>query len=77
MLFRSRQSSGDRAAKDKAVKAAFPKIAGPILAEMQALRKDIVADKAPEAIADDKAALLEQIDKAIEFLTKASKGEVF
>jgi len=70
------KTTGDRAAKDKAVKAALPKIVGPILADMQALRKDIVADKVPEAIADDKAALLEQIDKAIEFLTKASKGEL-
>ena len=70
------KTTGDRAAKDKAVKAALPTIVGPILADMQVLRKDIVADKVPEAIADDKAALLEQVDKAIEFLTKASKGEL-
>ena len=70
------KATGDRAAKEKAVKAAFPTIVGPILADMQALRKDIVTDKAPEAIVDDKAALLEQVDKAIEFLTKASKGEL-
>ena len=70
------KATGDRAAKEKAVKAAFPTIVGPILADMQALRKDIVTDKAPEAIVDDKAALLEQVDKALEFLTKASKGEL-
>ena len=70
------KTTGDRAAKEKAVKAAFPTIVGPVLADMQALRKDLVAEKAPEAIADDKAALLEHVDKAIEFLTKASKGEL-
>ena len=67
---------GDREAKQKALKAAFPKLVGPILTDMQALRKDLDAEQVPEAIADDKDGLLKQIDKAIEFLTKASKGEV-
>ena len=70
------KAAGDRKAKEKAVKAALPTIVGPILADMQVLRKDIVADKVPEAIADDKDGLLKQIDRAVEFLTKASKGEL-
>ena len=68
--------TGDSEAKEKAVKAAFPQLAGPILADMQALRKDLAAEQVPEAIASDKDGLLKQIDKAVEFLTKASKGEL-
>jgi protein disulfide-isomerase len=68
--------TGDREAKQKAVKAAFPKLAGPILADMQALRKALAAEQVPKAIVHDKDELLQQIDKAVEFLTKASKGEV-
>ena len=68
--------AGDHEAKEKAVKAAFPTIVGPILVEMKTLRKDLAAEQVPEAIADDKDGLLKQIDKAIEFLTKASKGEL-
>ena len=68
--------TGDSEAKEKAVKAAFPKLAGPALADMKALRKDLVAEQVPEAIANDKDKLLKQIDRAVEFLTKASKGEL-
>ena len=68
--------TGDREAKQKAVKAAFPKLAGPILADMKALRKDLDAEQVPEAITSDKEGLLKQIDRAIEFLTKASRGEL-
>ena len=68
--------TGDRAAKEKAVKEAFPTIAGPILADMKALRKELADDKMPEAIANDKSELLEHIDGAIKFLTKAAKGEM-
>ena len=68
--------AGDHEAKEKAVKAAFPTIVGPILVEMKTLRKDLAAEQVPEAIADDKDGLLKQIDNAIEFLTKASKGEL-
>ena len=67
---------GDREAKDKAVKAALPKIAGPILADMNSLRKDLAAEQVPDAIAGDKKELLEHIDGAIKFLKKASKGEM-
>ena len=70
------KAAGDNEAKDKAVKAAFPKIVGPILVDMVALRKDFVAEQVPEAIVGDKGNLLEQIDRAVEFLTKASKGEL-
>ena len=68
--------TGDREAKEKAVKAAIPKLVGPVLDDMKALRKDIAAEQMPDAIAKDKDALLKQIDKAVEFLTKASKGEL-
>ena len=68
--------TGDREAKEKAVKAAFPSLVGPILVEMKTLRKDLAAEQVPEAIADDKDGLLKQIDRAVEFLTKASKGEL-
>jgi protein-disulfide isomerase-like protein with CxxC motif len=68
--------TGDREAKQKAVKAAFPTFVGPILTDMKALRKDLVAEQVPEAIANDKDGLLKQIDKAVDFLTKASKGEL-
>ena len=68
--------TGDRDAKRKAVQAAFPQLAGPILADMKALRQDLVAEQVPETIADDKDGLLKQIDKAVVFLTKASKGEM-
>ena len=68
--------TGDRAAKEKAVKAAFPTLVGPILADMKALRKELAAEQVPEAIASDKDGLLKQVDSAIDFLTKASKGEL-
>ena len=68
--------TGDREAKEKAVKAAFPSLVGPILVEMKTLRKDLAAEQVPETIANDKDGLLKQIDRAIEFLTKASKGEL-
>ena len=70
------KAAGDRKAKEKAVKAAFPSLVGPILVEMKTLRKDLAAEQVPEAIADDKDGLLKQIDRAVEFLTKASKGEL-
>ena len=68
--------TGDRAAKEKAVKAAFPTLVGPILTDMKALRKDLAAEQVPTAITSDKDGLLKQVDNAIEFLTKASKGEL-
>ena len=67
---------GDRTAKEKAVKAAFPTLAGPLLAEMKALREDITSEAVPTGIAEDKAELLKRLDGAIEFLTKASKGQM-
>ena len=67
--------TGDRAAKEKAVKAAFPTLVGPILDDMKVLRKDLADDKMPDAIANDKKELLEHIDNAIGILTKMSKGE--
>ena len=68
--------TGDRAAKEKAVKAAFPTLVGPILTDMKVLRNDFAAEQVPEAIASDKDRLLKQIDNAIDFLTKAAKGEL-
>lgn len=68
--------TGDRAAKEKAVKAAFPTLVGPILTDMKALRKDLAAEQVPTAITSDKDGLLKQVDNAIDFLTKASKGEL-
>ena len=68
--------TGDHAAKEKAVKAAFPTLAGPILTDMKALRKEFAAEQVPEQIASDKDGLLKQIDNAIDFLTKAAKGEL-
>ena len=68
--------TGDDAAKEKAVKAAIPKLVGPVLDDMKALRKDLVAEQMPESVASDKDGLLKQIDNAIDFLTKAAKGEL-
>ena len=68
--------TGDREAKQKAVKAVFPKLVEPVLADMQALRKDIVAERVPEAIASDKDELLKRIDKFVELMTKALKEEI-
>lgn len=68
--------TGDRAAKEKAVKAALPNLVGPILADMKALRKDVAAEQVPKAIASDRDEMLKQIDTAIDFLTKTSKGEI-
>ena len=68
--------TGDRAAKEKAVKAALPNLVGPILADMKALRKDVAAEQVPKAIASDRDEMLKQIDTAIDFLTKTSKGEM-
>ena len=72
----AKKETGDDAAKEKAVKAALPKLAVPTLADMKALRKELADDKMPEAIANDKSELLRQIDGAIKFLTKESKGEL-
>ena len=60
----------------KAVKAALPGLVGPTLADMKALRQELAAEQVPDAVASDKDGLLKQIDNAIEFLTKASKGEL-
>ena len=68
--------TGDHAAKEKAVKAAFPTLVGPILAEMKTLRKDFAAEAVPKGIAEDRDVLLKQIDNAIDFLAKAAKGEL-
>ena len=68
--------TGDREAKQKAVKAAFPKLVEPVLTDIKALRKDLAAEQVPEAITSDKDDLLKKIDKAVEFLIKASKGEL-
>ena len=68
--------TGGDEAKKKAVQAAFPKLAEPALVDIKALRKDLVAEQVPEAITSDKDALLKNIDGAIEFLTKAAKGEM-
>jgi len=67
---------GDRAAQEKAVKAALPGLVGPILADMKKLRQELAAEQVPAAVASDKDGLLKQVDNAIEFLTKASKGEL-
>ena len=68
--------TGDHAAKEKAVKAAFPSLAKPILVDMKALRKEISAERVPAAVASDKKDLLKQVDNAIDFLTKTSRGEL-
>ena len=68
--------TGDNAAKEKAVKAAFPTLVGPVLVDMKALRNDLASEQVPAAIASDKDRLLQQVDNAIDFLTKAAKGEL-
>lgn len=68
--------TGDRAAKEKAVKAALPNLAGPILADMKALRNEVAAEQVPTAVAGDRDEMLKRIDNAIDFLTKTSKGEM-
>ena len=70
------KAAGDRAAQEKAVKAAFPTLVGPLLAELKALRENFTSEVVPKGIAEDKAELLKRLDGAIEFLTKASKGQM-
>ncbi len=71
----AQKTPGDREAKRKAVYAAMPKFVGPFIDEASALRKEIAAEKMPEAIADDKDALLKRIDGMINFLKKQSKAK--
>ena len=52
------------------------KTAAKISNEMKALREDITSEAVPTGIAEDKAELLKRLDGAIEFLTKASKGQM-
>ena len=70
------KATGDKADREKAVKAALPKLVGPFLADMEALRKEISAERVPAAVASDKDDLLKKVDQAIEFLKKAAKGEL-
>ena len=69
----AQKTPGDREAKKKAVYAAMPKFAGPFIDEATALRKELAAERVPEAIAGDKDALLKHIDRMIDFLKKMSK----
>ena len=69
----AQKTPGDREAKKKAVYAAMPKFAGPFIDEATALRKELAAEKVPEAIASDKDALLKHVDRMIDFLKKMSK----
>ena len=71
----AKKTPGDREAKRKAVYAAMPKFVGPFIDEASALRKEIAAEKMPEAIANDKDALLKRIDGMINFLKRQSKAK--
>ena len=70
------KAGGDNKAKEAAAKAAVQKLSGATIAELNKLRGEIDAEKVPDAISDDKAELLKRLDGAIDFLTKASKGQM-
>ena len=79
--FDSDMRNAIRAAKDKGVdekkaeKDALKKLAGPLSAEFAKIKKEIEAEKMPDAIASDKAELIEHLDGAIKTLDSLSKGE--
>ena len=70
------KAGSDPKAKETAAKAAVQKLSGATLPELARLRGQIAVEQMPEAIAGDKAELLKKLDEAIEFLTKASKGQM-
>ena len=70
------KAGGDNKAKEAAAKAAVQKLSGATIAELTKLRGEIDAEKVPDAISDDKAELLKHLNGAIDFLTKASKGQM-
>jgi len=70
------KAGGDNKAKEAAAKAAVQKLSGATIAELTKLRGEIDAEKVPDAISGDKAELLKRLEGAIDFLTKASKGQM-
>ena len=70
------KAGGDNKAKEAAAKAAVQKLSGATVAELTKLRREFDAEKVPDAISHDKAELLKRLDGAIDFLTKASKGQM-
>ena len=70
------KAGGDNKAKEAAAKAAVQKLSGATIAELTKLRGEFDAEKVPDAISHDKAELLKRLDGAIDFLTKASKGQM-
>lgn len=61
--------------KEQAEKDALKKLAGGLSADLAKVKKELQDEAVPDAIAKDKAELLEHLDKAIKQLDKMAKGE--
>lgn len=61
--------------KEQAAKDAFKKLAGALSAEISKLKKEFEAEKMPDAIATEKAELIEHLDGALKALDRLTKGE--
>lgn len=68
-------SKAKEADREKTAKDAMKKLAGPLAAEITALRKEFLAEKIPAELAGDKDALLKQIDQAVKALKQMSEGK--
>ena len=61
--------------KEKAEKDAFKKLVGALSTDIAKLKKEFEAEKMPDAIAAEKAELLEHLDGALKTLDRLSKDE--
>ena len=61
--------------KKQAEKDALKKLAGALSAEISKLKKEFEAEKMPDAIATEKAELIEHLDGALKTLDRLTKGE--
>jgi len=69
----AKKTPGDSEAKKKAVFAAFPDFSGPAIADLEALKKEIGAEQMPAEIAEEKDALLKNLDQILDVFTRLSK----